>query len=75
MKITIVFAALLALGACSPKQYESEPVTLDTAQGPVVCQLYTKSLVQWDRSISRPDAMSVETADALCAKEGQRQQG
>ena len=67
-------AALLALSACTPKDYESAPVTLNTPQGPVVCQLYTKNMLDWDRSISRPNAMSVETADALCKEEGRREQ-
>lgn len=67
-------AAILALSACTPKDYESAPVTLETPQGPVVCQLYTKSMLDWDRSITRPNTMSVETADSLCKAEGRRQQ-
>ncbi|WP_022705992.1 hypothetical protein [Paracoccus zeaxanthinifaciens] len=62
-----------ALAACSPKQFETAPVTIDTPQGPVTCQLYTKGLTDWDRSISRPDALSVEAADTLCKNEGIRQ--
>lgn len=72
------FAAAVVLtatvAACTPQQYESEPVTLQSPQGPVVCQLYTKSMLDWDRSISRPDAMSAATADRLCEAEGIRQQ-
>lgn len=74
-KISFAFVAVAAISACSidPKDYETAPVTVETAQGPVVCQLYTESLVRWDRSVSRPAAMSVETADAICLKEGQKQ--
>ncbi|MDN3714019.1 hypothetical protein QWZ10_23610 [Paracoccus cavernae] len=46
---------------------------MQSAQGPVTCQLYTKSLTTWDRSIDRPAAMSVKAADAACQAEGQRQ--
>lgn len=67
--ITISLAAA-ALSACTPKDYETPPVTVDTPQGPVVCQLYLKSMVQWDRAISRPDNMSVAAADAVCIEAG-----
>ena len=68
-------AVLIAtVAACTPQQFESEPVTLQTLQGPVVCQLYTKSMLDWDRSISRPHAMSAAAADQLCEAEGIRQQ-
>ena len=70
--LTLTAATLLA--ACSPQQFESEPVTVDSPQGPVVCQLYTKNMLDWDRSVSRPDAMSAETADTICRNEGVRQQ-
>lgn len=40
--------------------------------GPVVCQIYTHSQVTWDRSITRPENMGVETADNLCRAEGTR---
>ncbi|MDQ7262968.1 hypothetical protein NM680_14315 [Paracoccus sp. PS-1] len=68
-------AALVFLAACSidPKDYESEPVTVETAAGPVVCQLYTKNIVRWDRAIQRPSTMSVETADQICLNEGLRE--
>lgn len=70
----VVVAALVLTGvaACSPAQLESEPVTLQSPQGPVVCQLYTKNMLDWDRSISRPEAMNLATADALCQAEGLR---
>ncbi len=73
-KFVIASTLAAALAACSPKQFESAPVTVDTAQGPVVCQLYTKNLTDWDRSISHPDAMSVAEADRVCEAEGLRQQ-
>lgn len=66
--------AIAALAGCSPKDYELAPVTLETPQGPVVCQLYTKSRLDWDRSVTRPNTMSVDVADALCEEEGRRQQ-
>ena len=65
------------LTACSldPKFYESPPVTIPSPLGPVVCQLYTKDIVEWDRAMSRPPQMSVAAADAICLAEGQRQKG
>ena len=63
----------LMLAACvSPEAYESEPVEVDTPVGMVICQLYTRDLVVWDRAIDRPDTMSVSTADAICVNEGKR---
>lgn len=69
----LVAAATMAGCVPSPQNYESEPVVLKTPKGNVTCQLYTPELVIWDRSIDRPYGMSVETADAICRKEGQRQ--
>lgn len=75
----LVFAVigLSALAACSldPKDYESDPVTVATPEGPVVCQLYTKELVRWDRAISRPATMSVAIGDAICLEEGAKLRG
>lgn len=65
-------AAMLAGCAITPEQYESTPVVISTAQGPVTCQLYTLEQVTWDRAIHRPDAMGVDTADTLCRNEGAR---
>ncbi len=67
--------ALLLLCGCvgDPTQYESEPVKVESAQGVVVCQLYTRERVLWDRSIDRPANMSVEQADDICRAEGERQ--
>lgn len=74
-KLTFTAFGFAALAACSldPKDYETTPVTVDTPQGQVVCQLYTKDIVRWDRSIDRPETMSVKTADAYCLQEGQKE--
>ena len=65
----------LMLSACSmdPKDYETTPVKIASPSGPVTCQLYTKNLVVWDRSIDRPAKMSVTEADALCKAEGEKE--
>ena len=70
-----IASAVLLLAACSldPRGYETTPVTLQTAAGPVTCQLYTHEQVIWDRAISRPDSMDVATADNLCRQEGLRE--
>lgn len=68
-----VLAALPLVAACAPKDMETDPVVLQTPQGAVTCQLYTRSQVLWDRSIHRPETMDVETADALCIAEGKRE--
>lgn len=70
--LSVVALAVLAGCSIDPKAYESPPVTVQTRQGPVVCQLYTKEIVRWDRSITRPGAMSVEAADAVCLEAGRR---
>ena len=62
-------------GCLSPEGYESEPVQLQTAQGPVICQLYTRDRALWDRAIHRPQTMTVQTADAIRMAEGERQLG
>lgn len=71
-KAAAFVVAGLTLTACAitPEDYETDPVLLQTAAGPVTCQLYTARQVTWDRSINRPASMSVETADALCRQEG-----
>lgn len=73
-KLAFSGLALAVIAGCTPKQYETPPVTLQTSQGDVICQLYTEEIVQWDRSIMRPDSMHVKTADALCVEEGKRLQ-
>lgn len=76
-KLAFATFGVAILSACSidPKDWEMEPVTVDTPQGPVVCQLYSENIVRWDRAIDRPEDMSVETADAYCHNEGMKQKG
>ena len=66
-------AALLALTGCiDPADYETAPVTVETAKGPVVCQLYRKRQVIWDEAISIPPGMSIKEGDQICINEGKR---
>lgn len=76
MRTCLALATLAMVAACSinPRNYETEPVTVETAEGAVTCQLYTKRMLDWDRAISRPATMSVEAADEVCREEGRRQQ-
>lgn len=71
--IAALSAVTLATGCADPQNYETPPVIVQTAKGPVTCQLYTKRLVLWDRSIDRPDAMGVQEADNICRAEGKRE--
>ena len=75
-KTAILLAATTALAGCvsDPRAYETEPVQLRTSKGIVTCQLYTREQVLWDRSINRPNNMSVEEADTICRNEGHRLQ-
>ena len=72
------FAAVLAggvfLAGCiaSPEQFASKPVKVQTPDGVVTCQLYTPGSVIWDRSVARPETMTVQRADNYCRGEGQR---
>lgn len=74
MKAAFAIAATAIVSGCSitPQQYETTPVIVQSAAGPVTCQLYTHEQVTWDRSINRPGSMSVATADNLCRQEGHR---
>ena len=76
LTLATLAAAALTLAGCvsSPEQYESTPVQIQTDQGVVVCQLYTKERVLWDRSIMRPSGMSVEAADEICRDAGYKWQ-
>ena len=58
------------LSACTPKNMETTPVEVETAKGTVICQLYTRNMVYWDRSIHRPEGMTADHADAVCAAKG-----
>ena len=62
----------LLSGCINPAQYETEPVVLKTKRGPVVCQLYTKERVDWDRAIQWPRGIDQKAADKLCLAEGLR---
>ena len=76
-KSAIYLGAVVLLAGCGsldPRDFESEPVKVETAKGAVTCQLYTKERVLWDRSIDRPSKMSVEEADAICLEAGRRWQ-
>lgn len=74
MRIFVFLGGAAVLAGCSlnPKDYETTPVVVQSAAGPVTCQLYTHEQVTWDRSINRPGNMSVTTADELCRQEGYR---
>ena len=51
---------------------ETEPVTLKTDKGEVVCQLYDRHTVIFDRTIHMPHAMHIAEADSRCRAEGER---
>jgi hypothetical protein len=70
IKYLVIPLALGVSGCLSAVNYETEPVVVSTAQGPVTCQFYTRQQVTWDRSIARPEEMSVQVADAICVNEG-----
>lgn len=75
-KLTLLapIALVLGLSACAtPESYETTPVVVNSAQGAVTCQLYTKQITAWDRSIDRPAKMSVKEADQICYNEGLRE--
>lgn len=72
VKYSVFLAAGLAGCVPSPRGYESDPVVVQTDQGPVTCQLYTQEITVWDRSINRPDSMSVAQADQICLNEGKK---
>jgi hypothetical protein len=74
-RFALIVPVVPLLAAClpSPESLETEPVVISSPAGPVTCQLYTPEIVAWDRSINRPDAMSVAEADGICQAEGRRQ--
>jgi len=77
--VKVLFVALAATGVLAgcggidPRDFETEPVELQTAKGTVTCQLYTPQRVVWDRAIDWPRSMNAREADAVCQAEGQRQ--
>ena len=72
LSLSLLGATLAIVTACSPIAYETEPVTLETDKGEVICQLYTHRSVILDRAIHMPHAMHIAEADALCRAEGER---
>ena len=72
LSLSLLGATLAIVTACSPIAYETEPVTLETDEGEVICQLYTHRTVILDRAIHMPHAMHIAEADALCRAEGER---
>lgn len=75
-KLFLGILGVTALSACmSPADYETTPVIVNTQNGPVVCQLYTREQVLWDRAVSVPAGMTVQEADQVCIAEGHRQMG
>lgn len=75
LKFTALAVSGLVLSGCVPHPdfFETPPVTIETAQGPVTCQLYSPEIVTWDRATDRPDSMSVAEGDAVCQEAGQKQ--
>lgn len=72
--VAVAFGGLLVAGCVpNPDQFATEPVEINTPGGVVTCQLYTPNRVIWDRSVARPDTMTVQQADNYCRGEGQRQ--
>ena len=64
---------LVALSACSPAMFESEPVTVKTDKGSVICQLYTREIVEWDRPVTFSTSITPEEAYRICVNEGIRE--
>ncbi len=72
LSLSLLGATLAQVSACTPADFETDPVTLTTDMGDVVCQLYSNKTVVLDRAIHMPRAMHVGEADALCHQEGER---
>jgi hypothetical protein len=72
LSLSLLGTTLAIVTACSPTLYETDPVTLETDKGDVICQLYDKKAVLLDRAIHMPHAMHIAEADALCRAEGER---
>ena len=69
----LVAASTLLLSACvpPPASIATTPVTVQTPQGPVVCQLYLPDIVLWDMSTDRPPTMTKDEADKFCVQAGE----
>ena len=72
LSLSLLGTTLAIVTACSPTMYETDPVTLETDKGDVICQLYGNNSVILDRAIHMPHAMYIAEADALCRAEGER---
>jgi len=72
LSLSLLGTTLAIVTACSPTVYETEPVTLESDKGEVICQLYAVNSVILDRAIHMPHAMHIAEADALCRAEGER---
>ena len=73
LSLSLLGATLALVSGCTTASFETEPVTLKTDKGDVVCQLYSRNTVLFDHVISMPHAMHVPEANALCRAEGERQ--
>jgi hypothetical protein len=69
----VIVAGTLLLSACVPlpSSVASTPVTVETPQGPVVCQFFLPDIVLWDMSNDRPATMTKEEADKICIEAGE----
>ena len=72
LSLSLLGATLALVSACTPADFETDPVTLKTDMGDVVCQLYSHNTVMLDCAVHIPHAMHVGDADALCRAEGER---
>ena len=72
LSLSLQRATLALVSGCTTASMETEPVTLKTDKGEVVCQLYDRHTVIFDRTIHMPHAMHIAEADALCRAEGER---
>lgn len=72
MRFTIIAVSIIALTACvSPKDFETDPVSVKTDEGTVVCQLYTHQKVMFDEAVSFPESMTKTQADRICIAKGE----
>ena len=72
LSLSLLGATLALVSGYTTKSFKTELVTLKTDKGDVVCQLYDRNTVIFDRAIHMPHAMHIEEADALCRAEGER---
>ena len=72
LSLSLLGVTLALASGCTLASFETEPVTLKTDKGEVVCQLYDRYTVIFDRVIHMPYAMHIAEADALCRAEGER---